>query len=610
MKKAVSILLTAVLLLAMAAGCGSGKGSTEAGTEKEQPTQSTPLKDGMISYEEWEESFEPAPIAGKLPPPWDNLKKFTHEYVFRTCPDNVQRNLEGNVYDVGWPIVKDKITLKAFALQDLTISDIETHYFFENLEKKTNIHIEWTLATYDTLTEMRNVILASGEYPDIILSGLSKSDEVNLGMTQGIIMPLNDLIDKYGQYYKKMTSYRPEIIKATTLPDGKIYSLPNFFYNLHVRYPKKLWINKTWLDKLGMDVPKTTDEFEAALLAFKTRDPNENGKTDEIPFSASPKGWHSDMIEQLMSPFIVNAYDNGRIIVENGKIRYAPAAPEYQQGLKWLKKLYDQGLFDSQVFSNDSAQLQQLGENPDAVILGCFPGGWYGEALYGDPANPRIKDYVAVPPLEGPSGKSYTYYDPLNMMNGCFAITKSCKSPEAAMRWADWLYSPEADFATWYGRLGEEWDYCYGEEKNLLGDGPALYKILEYLELQESQNIVFGAMNLPYCEPIKEIYLGLASEGGDDYNSMMTKLTQELYVGHEMDEIPPADMYYLPAEAIEIAQIFTPLDDYVREATARFILGKMDIDTDWSSYLNEMQKLGLNRYLEIKQKAYDNYLKN
>lgn len=84
---------------------------------------------------------------------------------------------------------------------------------------------------------------------------------------------------------------------AITAPDGNIYALPSINDCYHCSMAQKMWIYKPWLDKLGLDVPTTTDELYTVLKAFKDKDPNGNGKADEVPLTGAPRGsgWYSSI---------------------------------------------------------------------------------------------------------------------------------------------------------------------------------------------------------------------------------------------------------------------------------------------------------------------------
>ena len=95
--------------------------------------------------------------------------------------------------------------------------------------------------------------------------------------------------------------------------------------------------------------------------------------------------------------------------------------------------------------------------------------------------------------------------------------------------------------------------------------------------------------------------------GATGYDAKMSKWTKDLYEGHEMPEIMPAGLYVTPDEANEVAQLSTMINNYVNEMSAKFIVGKADLDKDWDKYVSQINKMKLNRLLQIKQAAYDVY---
>lgn len=357
-----------------------------------------------------------------------------------------------------FPIVKDKITLTVFALQDINIEDMETNLFTKEYEEKTNIHINWEMVPKQGLQEKRNLILASGDYPDIMFGTQLTLEEQMLYGTQGALIPLNDLIEKYGVNIKKLFDTIPWFKNSVTAPDGNIYALPQIDECFHCYYAQKMWINKKWLDKLGLKMPATTEEFRNVLRAFKTRDPNGNGKADEIPLTGAIKIWHSDVPDFLMCAFI---YDDGsddtfRVTVNNGKVESIADKAEFRDGLRYIHSLYAEGLIDPAAFTQNREQLTQLGENPEAQVIGAATSGWFG--YFSSFESDRHKDYVVVPPLKGPKGVQLTGYFPFGFYPGEFAITKDNKYPEASIRWVDWMYSEEGTRRMGAGREGIEWE--------------------------------------------------------------------------------------------------------------------------------------------------------
>ena len=137
---------------------------------------------------------------------------------------------------------------------------------------------------------------------------------------QGIFKPLNDLIDNYGFEIKKLFAYNPDARKLITMPDGNIYGLTEYEECFHCYYASKMWINEKWLSNLGMESPKTTEEFYRVLKAFKDQDANRNGdSTDEIPLSGTLRSWHSNVDTFIMNAFIYS--DDGDNLDFHGPIK-------------------------------------------------------------------------------------------------------------------------------------------------------------------------------------------------------------------------------------------------------------------------------------------------
>ncbi|WP_252891305.1 extracellular solute-binding protein [Thermoclostridium stercorarium] len=180
-------------------------------------------------------------------------------------------------------ISDEKITLRAFqyVLENQQV-DFDNMWFYQELEKKTNIHIEWELVKDADWNTKLNLMFASGDWPDMILRG--EVDIEEYGVNQGILVPLDDYIEKYmPNYYSRL--YLNDAYVSIPASDGKMYYIGNLIAQ-NVNHESHWFINKTWLDNLGLEIPKTVDELTNVLRAFRDSDPNRNGEKDEIPMSA------------------------------------------------------------------------------------------------------------------------------------------------------------------------------------------------------------------------------------------------------------------------------------------------------------------------------------
>jgi putative aldouronate transport system substrate-binding protein len=297
----------------------------------------------------------------------------------------VEQPAAGAVAPAGqFPVVKDKITLTVLLVQTTGVSDYVDNEFTKWLEEKTNIHLEFDIAPMDQAgnREKLNLVLASGKLPDIIMNFGIPLDQQQTLADQKLIIPVDDLIAKYGDEFNKVLKEYPQAKDMFSLADGKMYSLPHINDCYHCNNSQKAWIYKPWLDKLGLKMPTTTDELEQVLLAFKDKDPNGNGKADEIPWSGAQTGsWHAALDQFIMNAFVLNTSLGAvpHMYVDNGVVKMAYAQPGWKDGIIYLNKLYNEGLIDPEVFTNDMTKHKGLGEYPDTAIMGFTQAGWPGD---------------------------------------------------------------------------------------------------------------------------------------------------------------------------------------------------------------------------------------
>jgi putative aldouronate transport system substrate-binding protein len=193
---------------------------------------------------------------------------------------------DDNFNATGYPIVNEPVTLEFLACREPYHNDFEEVYILQKFEEKSNVDIEWNCVLSEGFIEKRNLLITSDSLPDAIYRArLSNMELLNWG-SDGVFIPLNDLIDDYAYALKEAFEIDPSIKRGITQPDGNIYSLPFIRPFESARYGSKLFFNTVWLDKLNVDYPNTTDELYNLLVKFKDSDLNGNSINDEVPFSA------------------------------------------------------------------------------------------------------------------------------------------------------------------------------------------------------------------------------------------------------------------------------------------------------------------------------------
>ena len=505
-----------------------------------------------------------------------------------------------------FPIVSQKITLKALIYPDPMVSDYLNNEFTKWLEEKTNIHLDITLAPSDQAdadTKL-NAMFASGDLPDIIIGWRNMTLDRQAALAQqGLIVPINDYIDEYGVETLRVFGEIPLARDAVTLADGAIYSVPDVNECYHCTHAQKMWVYKPWLDELGLEVPQTTDEFEQMLIAFKTKDPNGNGKQDEIPLSGVVS-WHGSLADFLMNPFVyyqtVSEPSGLAFYLDNGVIKAPHVEDGYREGLRYLHRLYLQGLIDPQAFTNTEDQAKALGENP-VPILGAMAAGHEGIFVEVGGQSGRWLEYIPIPPLKGPTGLRQNPTTKNVTWPGRFLITKANKHPEASFRLADLLMSFEGTTRASVGVPGVDWDYVTaGQDLPSIGGGKATYILLTTYTSPHNQH---WCQTLPLYRPAA-YREAQADTPEQPYEGMLHRWSKENYAPYDVDKtIPP--LVISPDQAARMADLNTTITDLVNEHFAGFVTGQKDIDRDWDAYVKALGDAGLNDLIKMYQDAYD-----
>jgi putative aldouronate transport system substrate-binding protein len=493
----------------------------------------------------------------------------------------------------GFPIVKEPITLKLMGAKHPIQGAWDQLKLFKVLTEKTGIQFEFDTPAADSYAERKNLAFASGQLPDFFFGGnLTTSDEVTYGQ-QGYLVPLEDLIEKHAPTIQAMFEADPEIKQSITATDGHIYALPMIRAGFGL-YPK-LWISKEWMDKLGMQMPTTTDEFYNVLKAFKEQDPNGNGQADEIPitmhkFNVRPAilaafGYVSETV-------VANDPGSHNIDIIDDKAVYIPIQEGYKEYLAFMKKLYEEGLLDPESFTQNPQQIIAKGKEGR---LGAFNQA--GPFLAVGPENNT--KYVQLQPLTSSVSSEPTWLQYWNLTRGTFAITKNNPHPEATIRLVDYLYSQEGSLLTQFGVEGEDWKANeFGGYTRITPEG------LNPEEYRGGQVTPAAGTPLPF--DIRD--LNAKNEGTLEKTNPqgfhIWKETNEKLVPHARYGYPL--VYFTNEEQKQLNVLETDIKTYVEQMEAKFITGGESLD-NWDTFVSTVERMGLEDYVKTYQAAYDRW---
>ena len=518
--------------------------------------------------------------------------------------DRIDVNPEGV-----FPIVDETATLNVFG--PAVEFEIEENAYTQWLEETTNVHVEWDLVPGNSLVEKRNLLLSSGDYPDVFLQSQFRPSLQMIYGSRGVLVALNDLMEEYGENLRRAYQENPWAEQAMRSVDGNFYAIPVIKSCLHCQhYRGRFWVYQPWLDELGLEHPETLEEFHQMLLAFKNEDPNGNGESDEIPLSGA-MGHPYYNNDTHIDLFVMNAfvYDDAkdRLILRDDRIEVVYDDPEWRDGLRYLNMLYQDGLIHQEAFVQQVAQLKALGEN-EVPILGATPAGHPARFTQYGGESGRFLEYSALAPLIGPDGERRHNYDPYIDLKEDRMVITSAADAAVAFRWADAQLSEEGTLRMWLGRPGIEWDYA--EPGDGVGANGEPAYIVENTDLYDAaQNVAWGQFGPNYRRD--ELFHGrLAPESPEerraDINTLLYDVTKEKYEPYAVSGdvlVPP--LWFTEDQAAELADLRTSLTTYWEESMAQFIIGDLDIEEDWDRYLRELDTIGLDRYEDLLNAAYD-----
>ena len=497
--------------------------------------------------------------------------------------------------------------------------DWNTNYMTQWYEEKTGVKVNWVGASSDVFIEKLNLALSSEEDIDMIVAQGNQSTYISTTMLvkyadQELILPIEDYIDNNTKYMKERLDSVDGFRSALTTPDGHIYSMPWYNECYHCMYYGKMWVNTEFLKNCNLEAPTTIDEFRDMLIAFRDQDANGNGDpNDEIPMIGAIDSYGAKIDTYLMCAFIYDDGQNRLMINDDGQVIAVFTQPEFKEGLKYLAGLYSENLIYPDSFTENRTQRNEINSRVYESVCGAMPNIHHAIGSRGDGEPARFLEYEPIKPLVGPNGLQTTrvnYFDNFGLNGATGVVPATCDQPELVLQWADLLYTDEGIMMQDLGIKGVSWD---DPDEGAVGvDGsPALYKKLTMTEDQE----YYGNMNWGQIFPMfltaehrlgYQQTSGMMAEDGSGTEAFLYYYSHENYAPYgiaQKNVVPP--LYYSEEDASEIAMLQTNINTYVEECIAKFIVGQMDIDTEWDAFQTELKNMNIDRYLEIIQTTYD-----
>jgi putative aldouronate transport system substrate-binding protein len=525
----------------------------------------------------------------------DNALNETPEAVEKeTTEENKEETPEETPEETAeFPIVDEPITLTLMSHQSPIEGAFENLKFFQEMEQLTNIKLEYNLVPNQSYKEKKNLAFASGELPDFFYrGGLTPQEEAIYG-AQGILIPLEDLIEQHAPNLKKRFKEDPDLRSLITSSDGHIYSLPQvYLLNTRPVYGNaQLHVEKHLLEESGHPMPSNTEELYDLLKTFK-----EQGL---IPFSSNEIEW---LRVPIMAAFgLIPEASKAKkhwVQMNNDQVEFVPILENYKAYLEYMNRLYEEGLIDSQIFSHTKQEFVAKGHDKKlAVFNGVNSAQNVLKVTTDDVAADKI---LLFPPLTSHVNEKPIYPKRSTLEKGNFAITNKNPYPAETIRWADFFYSTRGAIFHITGELLDE--EFINDPAQVFVNGsnwPKQSEIDTSINEWVSTHLKVGG--------------GPGYYGGEEFNSNVELAPHMIYHDKKAKEVfDPVAKYAFPdinfaLEEYEQLQVMT--DDivtYVEEMHAKVITGAVSIET-WDKYVETLNKMNIDEYVQIYQKAYDRW---
>jgi putative aldouronate transport system substrate-binding protein len=491
----------------------------------------------------------------------------------------------GAFAEVELPIVEEPVTLKVcVASSGYCLVPWSEKEFYKNLSAETNVYFDWN--ELDDWTTQTNLLVASGDTPDLFFGSISST---TLAENLDMFYELTDMINEYAPSLVNVFEQEPSVLAAAKASDGGIYVLPNqFTFNLDNAIGTMFWINQDWLTAVDKENPTTIEEFEDVLVAFRDLDPNGNGQKDEIPLSLQETGW-AGKFSDMFGIFGV-LYDTSNYVDcdTEGTVYFQAEQPEFYEALVWLNHLAKEGLLDQESFSQTGDQFTtKISQN----ILGVC-------AKY-NPLN-FLDGYVPMNPIVGPNEVTLIEGTKDSTVNNNLLIPLTCECPEVVVKVYEYVNSDfSRRMSNRYGVQGVYWDFTGEGDDYVLhdydGTPPEGYEFWDQYvyTVGETGSAGFALFSRDHLS-----------------HNVSPKTARETGILAYQPYFPEVEYHAGPlteAENSERSLLFTEIDAYVRTFVSDAIFGEINEDI-WNAHLGNLQKLQVERYVELCQTAYNNYV--
>ncbi len=497
--------------------------------------------------------------------------------------------------DWKWPLSEKKELSIWIVWENEYVENPNDLIAIQKIEENTNVHVNWNFVAAAEASEKFSLMIASGEYPDIIrgagsyyMGGLTKM------IDDGVAIDLTDLVEKNMPNYSTLRSSNEKLVKDTMTDDGKLVAIYTLASDTGTLAGERPWgglaIRQDWLDEVGLDVPVTIDDWHEALTAIKAKHPE-----CEAPLMLGKSG--SNFYGAFTSAFgVLPDYYN-----DNGVVKYGPLEPGYKQWVETFRQWYAQGLIDPNFVSNDasvvaSGDFMGSGKAAAAPMVWGLTANIFTDMGY----NQSDKFWLSATtyPVMNEGDTPQAGAPMSELVKESTVITSTCKDVELAMRYLDYYFSKEGMMLDSLGIEGESYT----------DNGDGTFSITDSLKAKVTDGTYPTVSAAVYTYSLGTSAFGLYNWAmfNSIYEGNPAVAAYDVWENTKYDLMLPPCLTMTEEESQEYASLYTSIQTLVEENTVKFIMGTQSMD-EYESFVEQLHTFGIDRCIELKQAALDRY---
>lgn len=502
--------------------------------------------------------------------------------------------------EITLPISTDGLELSFFAMPEPVITSKMKGYsemtVHQTAEELTGVHINWREESYTDPKQKMNLMFSTGDTEDIVWDAWKHaSGGPKKLLDEGLIVSLNPYIEKYAPNLKKLLQETPGLLEQISTDDGRIFMFPTIRLDPITRANSGFAIRKDWLDRAGLPVPETIDEWYTMLKTFQDMDMNGNGLKDECFVSMGFEKTSQSMDNFAVAYGLVAGTD---LYVKDGQVKYGAYEPEFKDFVAEMAKWYSEGLLDPEFSTQDSKQF-------DSKMVNDMGGAYYG-SLSGNMgkfitarSDDSEYDLVPAPMPKAPDGKVHTGISGYGQMvpHGA-SICSTNENIVETVKWLDWHYSEEGTALYNWGIEGQSYEVVDGKNQftDLITNNP------DGLSKDEADARYAGGVltQMPIVED-PEVFLALKS-------LPQQKAASQLWCQADTSWLL-SPLYFDSETTTENANIMSEIKTYVAEQFNKYVMGIESMDT-FDQFQQQLKNMGIETVLANYQASYDAVYKN